>query len=273
MLACEGGNMSIVKHLLSLKTFDINRQGGIYRRPAVMMAAARGHYEVYNLLVSEGADLSLTDEYNNDCLMLACEGGNMSIVKHLLSLKTFDINRQGGIYRRPAVMMAAARGHYEVYNLLVSEGADLSLTDEYNNDCLMLACEGGNMSIVKHLLSLKTFDINRQGGIYRQPAVMMAAARGYCDVYYLLVSEGADLSLTDESNNDCLMLACKGGNMTLVKHFLSLKTFDINRQGGIYRRPAVMMAAARGHYGVYNLLVSEGTFINTTVVVTIWLRC
>ncbi|XP_046583079.1 ankyrin repeat and KH domain-containing protein mask-like isoform X2 [Haliotis rubra] len=264
MLACEGGNMSIVKHLLSLATFNINRQGGILHQSAVMMAASRGHYDVYNLLVSEGADLSLTDKDNSDCLKLACCGGNMSIVKHLLSLATFDINRQGGSLHQSAVRMAAERGHYDVYNLLVSEGADLSLTDKFNSDCLIMACCGGNMSIVKHLLSLETFNINRQEEVWHQSAVMMAASRGHYDVYNLLVSEGADLSLTDKYNSDCLMLACEGGNMSIVKHLLSLETFDINRQGGSLHQSAVMMAAERGHYDVYNLLVSEGADLSLT---------
>ncbi|XP_048245813.1 ankyrin repeat and KH domain-containing protein 1-like [Haliotis rufescens] len=264
MLACKEGNMSIVKHLLSLKTFDINRKGGSDMQTPVMMAAAVGHYDVYNLLVSEGADLSLTDKYNSDCLMLACKEGNMSIVKHLLSLKTFDINRKGGSDMQTPVMMAAAGGHYDVYNLLVSEGADLSLTDDDNSDCLMLACEGGNMSVVKHLLSLKTFDINRKGGNDMQTPVMMAVKKGHYDMHNLIVSEGPDLSLTDEVNSDCLVLACQGGNMSIVKHLLSPKTFDINRNGGFFMQTPVMIAAAWIHYDVYNLLVSEGADLSLT---------
>ncbi|XP_048241764.1 ankyrin repeat and KH domain-containing protein mask-like [Haliotis rufescens] len=266
MLACHGGNVSIVKYLLSLKSFDINRRVGWSKQTAVMMAAERGHSAVYDLLVLKEADLSLTDVNNRDCLMLACEGGNVSTVKHLLSLKTFDINRRGGSRKRKltALMMAVERSHYDVYNLLVLEGADLSLTDEENRDCLMLACEGGNVSIVKHLLSLKTFDINRRGGSQKQTTVMMAAERGHSDVYNLLVLEGADLSLIDRNNMDCLMLACKGGNSTMVKHFLSLKTFDINRRGDWSKQTAVMMAAERGHSDVYDLLVLEGADLSLT---------
>ncbi|XP_071104800.1 serine/threonine-protein phosphatase 6 regulatory ankyrin repeat subunit B-like [Haliotis cracherodii] len=264
MLACGGGYLSLVKHLLSLKTFDINRRGGSRKETAVMMAAERGDYGVYDLLVLEGADLSLTDRYQSDCLMLACEGGNVSIVKHLLSLKTFDINRRGGRSKQTAVLMAAERGHSDVYNLLVLEGADLSLTDRYNRDCLMLACEGGDVSIVKHLLFLKTCDINRRGVLEKQTAVMMAAERRLSDVYNILVLEGADLSLTDRYNRDCLMLACEGGDVSIVKHLLSLKTFDINRRGVLEKQTAVMMAAERGHYDVYNLLVLEGADLSLT---------
>ncbi|XP_071087850.1 serine/threonine-protein phosphatase 6 regulatory ankyrin repeat subunit B-like [Haliotis cracherodii] len=263
MLACEGGNLSIVKHVLSMKTWDINRQGRYFKKTLVMMALERGQYDVYHLLVSEGADLTIIDEYNKDCLMLACEGGNISIVKHVLSMKTWDINRRGGYLKQSPVMIALERGHYDVYHLLVSEGADLTLTDEYHRDCLSLACEQGNISIVKHVLSMKTCDITRRVGKLKQTPVMMALERGHYDVYHLLVSEGAYLNTTDEYNRDCLMLACEGGNISMVKHVLSMKTWDINRRGGELKQTPVMMALERRHYDVYHLLVSEGADLTT----------
>ncbi|XP_048243898.1 uncharacterized protein LOC124124931 [Haliotis rufescens] len=264
ILACKGGNISIVKHLLSMKTWDINRRVGCLQETPVMMALGRGHYDVYHLLVSEGADLTLTDDGNADCLMLACKGGNISIVKHVLSMKTWDINRRGGVFKQTPVMMALEGGHYDVYLLLVSEGADLTLTDDGNADCLMLACKGGNISMVKHVLSMKTWDINRRGGVFKQTPVMIALEGGHNDVYHLLVFEGADLTLTDDGNTDCLMLACKGGNISIVKHVLSMKTWDINRRGGVFKQTPVMMALERGHYDVYHLLVSEGADLTLT---------
>ncbi|XP_048243227.1 kinase D-interacting substrate of 220 kDa-like [Haliotis rufescens] len=264
MLACEGGNISIVKHVLSLKTCDINRQGGWYKQTPIMMALQGGHDDVYHLLVSEGADLTLTDDDNRDCLMLACERGNISIVKHVLSMKTCDINRQGGEWKQTPIMMALQGGHDDVYHLLVSEGADLTLTDDNNRDCLMLACERGNMNMVKHVLSMKTCDINRRGGELKQTPVMMALEGRHYDVYHLLVSEGAYLTLTDDNNRDCLMLACERGNINIVKHVLSMKTCDINRRGGELKQTPVMMALEEGHDDVYHLLVSEGADLTLT---------
>ncbi|XP_048243900.1 serine/threonine-protein phosphatase 6 regulatory ankyrin repeat subunit C-like isoform X2 [Haliotis rufescens] len=264
MLACEGGNINIVKHVLSIKTWDINRRGGKLKQTPVMTALDGGHYDVYHLLVSEGADLTLTDQFNRDCLMLACERGNLSIVKHVLSIKTWDINRRGGKLKQTPVMMALKGGHYDVYHLLVSEGADLTLTDEYNRDCLMLACVGGNLSIVKHVLSIKTWDINRRGGYLKQTSVLTSLEEGHYDVYHLLVSEGADLTLTDTYNRDCLMLACEGGNVSLVKHVLSMKSCDINRPAGQLKQTPVITALEGGHYDVYHLLVSEGADLTVT---------
>ncbi|XP_048243228.1 serine/threonine-protein phosphatase 6 regulatory ankyrin repeat subunit C-like [Haliotis rufescens] len=264
MLACKRGNMNIVKHVLSMKTWDINRQGGELKQTPIMMALEGGHYDVYHLLVSEGADLTLTDYQNRDCLMLACKRGNMNIVKHVLSMKTWDINRQGGRLKQTTIMMALEEGHYDVYHLLVSEGADLTLTDLYERDCLMLACVGGDISIVKHVLSMKIWDINRRGGEWKQTPIMMALEGGHDDVYHLLVSEGADLTLTDYHNRDFLMLACKRGNINIVKHVLSMKTCDINRRGGGWKQTPVMMALEGGHDDVYHLLVSEGADLTLT---------
>ncbi|XP_067651335.1 ankyrin-1-like [Haliotis asinina] len=258
MLACVGGNVSIVKHLLAMKIFDINSKGGPDNMSAVMFAAENGHSDVFGALVSEGADLTGTQRHNKSCLMVACTSGNVNIVKHLLSTKLFDINKRGGWNTATPVMMAARRGHYDVYHLLVSEGADVSLTDIDSRDILMVACKGGNLSIIKHLLSLKDIDVNRRGGHKRQTPVMLAAENGNVSVFDLLVSEGADLTFSDVDDRDCLILACYGGNLSIVKHLLSLKTFNINRRGGKYNQTPLMVASERLHHRVYDLLVSEG---------------
>ncbi|XP_046578687.1 uncharacterized protein LOC124286366 [Haliotis rubra] len=260
----ENGNLSTVNFLISLKLFDVNKKEKSLSQTAVMFAAKGGHEDVYLRLLSEGADLTITDAYNTDCLMLACEGGNISIVKHILSMKTFDINRRGGTSNQTPIMMALDNRDYDVYHLLVSEGADLTIKDEDNRDCLMVACQVGNISIVKHILSMKTCDINRRGGFAEKTPIMMALEREHYNVYHVLVSEGADLTITDAFNTDCLMLACEGGNISIVKHILSMKAFDLNRRRGFSQETPIMMALDRGHYNVYHLLVSEGADLTIT---------
>ncbi|XP_046561349.1 ankyrin repeat domain-containing protein 29-like isoform X2 [Haliotis rubra] len=252
MYACERGNMSIVRHLLSLDKININRRDHDNMTPATIVAKA-GHSDLYHLVVSEGADVFLTDEMGRDCLMYACELGTMSIVRHLLSLDKINVNRRYHDNMTP-VTIAAKAGHSDVYHLLVSEGADLSLTDDIDRDCLMHACEGGNMSIVRHLLSLKTININRRDHDNMTP-VTIAAKAGHSDVYHLLVSEGADVSLSDNRGRDCLMYACERGTMSIVRHLLSLKTININRRDHDNMTPA-MIAVEAGHSDVYHLLVS-----------------
>ncbi|XP_046570127.1 kinase D-interacting substrate of 220 kDa-like [Haliotis rubra] len=268
MYACERGNVSVVRHLLSLKTININRRDH-YDMTPVMMSAGNRHADVYHLLVSKGADVSFSDNMGRDCLMYACERRNVSIVRHLLSLKRNNINSRDRCNCTP-VAIAAKAGQSDVYHLLVSEGADLSLTDDMGRDCLMYACERGSMSIVRHLLSLKSININRRDRWNKTP-VMVAVQAGRSDVYQLLVSEEADLSLTDNNGRDCLMYACNGddmskwlprtsGNMSIVRHLLSLKTININRRDHWNKTP-VMVAAQAGRSDVYHLLVSEGSVL------------
>ncbi|XP_071098478.1 serine/threonine-protein phosphatase 6 regulatory ankyrin repeat subunit A-like [Haliotis cracherodii] len=250
-LACQGGNMSVVEQLMPL--FDINSRGR-HGWTGVMGAALCAKKDVFNLLVSKGADLTLADDNNNTVLHLACQGGNRSIVEQLLPL--FDINSRGR-HGWTGVMGAALCAKNDVFNLLFSKGADLTLTDDHNDTVLHLACQGGNRSIVEQLLPL--FDINSQGQ-HGSTAVMKAAVRAK-DVFDLLVSKGADLTLTDDYNDNVLHLACQGGNRSIVEHLLPL--FDINSRGQ-HGWTAVMRAALSAKKDTFDLLVSKGADLTLT---------
>ncbi|XP_046559136.1 ankyrin repeat domain-containing protein 50-like [Haliotis rubra] len=244
-LACQGGNTAIVQHLLSPS--NINSRGQLGRTPA-MMAAASGHQSVFDLLVSNHADLTLVSTYGDSLLHLACQGGNTAIVQHLLSPS--NINSRGMHGRTPA-MMAAVGGHQSVFDLLVSNQADLALVSTSGDSLLHLACQGGNTAIVQHLLSPS--NINSRGQLGRTPA-MVAAVSGHQSVFDLLVSIQADLTLVSTYGDSLLHLACQGGNTAIVQHLLSPS--NINSRGQLGRTPA-MMAAVGGHQSVFDLLVSN----------------
>ncbi|XP_048244321.1 uncharacterized protein LOC125376312 isoform X2 [Haliotis rufescens] len=244
-LACQGGNTAIVKHVLTPS--NINSRGE-YGRTAAMRAAVSGHQSVYDLLVSNQADLTLVDADGDSLLHLACQGGNTAIVKHVLTPS--NINSRGE-YGRTAAMRAAVSGHQSVYDLLVSNQADLTLVDADGDSLLHLACQGGNTAIVKHVLTPS--DINSRGQ-YGRTAAMKAAVNGHQSVFDLLVSNQADLTLVDADGDSLLHLACEGGNTAIVKH--ALTPSNINSRGE-YGRTAAMRAAVNGHQSLFDLLVSS----------------
>ncbi|XP_048247528.1 uncharacterized protein LOC124148073 [Haliotis rufescens] len=245
-LACQEGNMTVVQHLLS--DANINQRGMNGWTP-IMGAAAKGHKNVFDFLESKGADLSLADTTGNSLLHLACLGGNMTIVQHLLSES--NINQRGMNGMTP-IMVAAVKGHESVFDFLESKGADLSLADTTGNSLLNLACWGGNMTIVQHLLP--DSNINQRGRNGSTP-IMVAAVFGHKSVFDFLESEGADLSLADTTGNSLLHLTCVGGNMTIVQHLLS--DSNINQRGMNGCTP-IMVAAVNGHKSVFDFLESEG---------------
>ncbi|XP_046568192.1 uncharacterized protein LOC124276579 isoform X2 [Haliotis rubra] len=189
--ACESENMALATKVVETCPALINLMNYENLTPA-MICAKTGQLNILKFLKEKGADLTCTR--GKDCLHLSCQNGNLSTVDFLISLKIYDVNKKESELNKTPAMFAAEGEHYDVYHLLVCEGADLTLTDRFNTDCLMLACEGGNISIVKHILSMKTLDINRQGGHSNQTPIMIALQRGHYDVYHLLVSEGADLT-------------------------------------------------------------------------------
>ncbi|XP_048250940.1 serine/threonine-protein phosphatase 6 regulatory ankyrin repeat subunit A-like isoform X2 [Haliotis rufescens] len=245
-LACRGGNRLIIEHLLPL--FDLNSRGQD-GRTAVMYAAVNGRRRAFDPLVSNGADISLKDDYNNSVFNLACTGGNMYIVEYLLPKN--EINSRGHV-ERTAIMEVALAGKRHVFDFLVSKEADLKLIDAYTDTVLHCACQGGNTAIVEYLL--KILDINEKGQNGLTP-VMHAARAGQKDVFSLLVSQQDELNLLDHTRNNLLHLACQGGNRFIIKYLLPL--FDVNGPGEDGWTP-IMMAAVSGKMDAYDLLASNG---------------
>ncbi|XP_046336894.2 ankyrin-3-like isoform X2 [Haliotis rufescens] len=244
-LACHGGNVSIVQ--LLLPKFDINSRGNNGWTP-VMCAAASGVEGVFHLLVSRGANLTLRDDYNNYVFHLACIGGNISIVKHLLS--GTDINCLGN-HGRTAIMIAALLSKPALFKLLLTKKADITLTDDYKDTVLHLACQGGNRSIVKYLMP--KFDSNAPGR-HGWTTLMNAAWAGKIEVFNLLFSEKDDVPLSKDNLDNVLHLACHGGNTAMVECLLLM--CDINSKGNKGRTP-VMVAAWAGQRDVFDLLVRK----------------
>ncbi|XP_071116426.1 ankyrin repeat and KH domain-containing protein mask-like [Haliotis cracherodii] len=252
--ASGDGDLEEVKRLLTTPGVDINSRGEWSRTP-VIEAAYWGHREVVELLVSEGADVSLVDVDGDNILHYACRGGDVETVKYVLSLHVVDINSRGDGSRTP-VMEAAEWGHREVVELLVSEGADVSMVDKVGHNILHLACIRGDVETVKYVLSLHVVDINSRGDGSRTP-VMEAAEWGRREVVELLVSEGADVSMVDKVGHNILHLACMGGYVEMVEFVLSLHVVDIDARNN-RGQTAADVARRRRHQPVVDLLVSRG---------------
>ncbi|XP_046332501.2 ankyrin repeat and KH domain-containing protein 1-like [Haliotis rufescens] len=253
-LACLRGHAEMVKYILSQKIVDINGRG-MYGRTPLMFAAIEGHKDVFDLVMSKGGDVSAFDGNGNNILHLACLGGNVEIVKYILSQNIAEINSRD-TYGRTPLMMAAAEEHKDVFDLLVSKGCDVSAFDGNGNNILHLACFEGHVEMVKYILSQNILDINSRG-VHGRTSLMFAATEGHKDVFDSVMSKGGDASLVDTHGDNILLLACLGGHAEMVKYILSQNIVDINSRG-LYGRTPLMVAVAGGYKDVFDLLVSEG---------------
>ncbi|XP_046330940.2 ankyrin repeat domain-containing protein 17-like [Haliotis rufescens] len=256
--ASHGGNVDMVQYVISSGLVDINSRGSQGYSP-VMMAAERGHKEVVALLAQKGCDMSHVTNGGNNILHVTCTGGDVTMVKCLLLMNIVDINSRGA-NERTATMMAVLKGHSAVFELLVSEGSDLSPVSSNNNNILHEACVGGDVSIVNYIISKGVVAINSRGKYDRTP-VMVAAEFGHTNVLELLVREGGDVNVRSSEGNTILHAACLGGHVKMVRHVLSTTRVNVNARGKKGRSP-LMLAAWMGHQEVFELLVSAGSDVS-----------
>ncbi|XP_067653124.1 ankyrin-3-like [Haliotis asinina] len=253
-LSCTGGHVDAAKYVLNQTSVDINSKDCEEMTP-VMLAASHGKSEVFDILMKKGADLSVTDENGDNILHCSCRGGNVEIVNYILKRNTLDVNSKGHEEKTP-VMLAASHGKSEVFDILMKKGADLSVTDENGDNILHCACGGGNVEIVNYILKRNTLDVNSKGHEEKTP-VMLAASHGKSEVFDILMKKGADLSVTDENDDNILHSACRGGNVKIVNYILKRNTLDVNSKGYEEKTP-VMLAASQGKSEVFNILTKTG---------------
>ncbi|XP_071094513.1 putative ankyrin repeat protein RF_0381 [Haliotis cracherodii] len=253
--ACKGGNVELVSYVLTKNIVDINSKN-MFGMTSAMEAAVGGHKEVLHLLMSTGADLNATDDDDLDILSFAFSSRDRETVKFILTHSIFNINDQDEKGMTPA-LLSAEMGYRDVFDLVVSRVADLASENDEGNDIIQKACAGGNLDIVKYVLTLNSIvrHINRTGEFGWTPA-MFAASLGYKDVFDLLVKKGADLTLRSKDRDTILHLACRV-NIQIVRYLVSRNIVDINVRGNEGRTPAIV-AAGLGNIRIFEELVKKG---------------
>ena len=133
--AAETGN---TKRLISTLEYvrDINF-AGYQKETALHKAAAKGHEDLVQLLLSKGASIEALDEDNYTPLHFAASHGHTSIVELLLSkgasIEAMDKNNYTPLH------FAARDGHTSIVELLVSKGASTAARNKNNVTPLGLA--------------------------------------------------------------------------------------------------------------------------------------
>lgn len=197
--AARAGHLAMVDFLLTRGApIDARNLAGA---TALYFAAERGHAAVARRLIDRGADLSLAGRSGVTPLSAAAYAGNDAIVAALLdhgadSAVADDTGKQ-------AIVYAAAAGHLDVVTRLLGRGVDINA--RYANDLTLLMWAAGADEGVREdaVMKLVTELLARGAHIDDQDArgrtaLMIAAEGGRSQVVDLLLSHGADRSLTDK---------------------------------------------------------------------------
>ncbi|XP_046567525.1 serine/threonine-protein phosphatase 6 regulatory ankyrin repeat subunit C-like [Haliotis rubra] len=252
-LACLKGHLFIAEDLLSRRIFNINCRGNLGRTP-LMKAAWTGSKRIFDLIVEKGGQTSLLDDKGMNILHVACAGGKVHIVQHILLKRIVGMNSRRNDGRTP-LMVAAEYGHKDVYNLLLRDGGDRSLEDVDGNNILHVACRGGNGSMVQHTCDRNQrhraliHGTDRKG---RTP-LMAAAETGHKEAFEVVRRKGGDITIRDCFGNKLIYVACVGGDLPMIMHIASLDVTD-----GLNDGRMLILAAESGRKDVFDFLMGEG---------------
>jgi uncharacterized protein len=119
----------------------------------LMLATQKRHKNIIALLISKGADVNATLKHGFTALFYPCMFGGAGIAKLLIDSGA-DINaREDG---NTPLMWAAFRGHVDIVELLLANGADPEITDDTGKITAAQMARGKNQYTIRELLKNKS---------------------------------------------------------------------------------------------------------------------
>lgn len=139
----------MIKFLVEIGNADVNL--GKYNNP-LGMAISLGRMELAEYLIDKGADINRQDNIGRTFLHKAAENGNLAAVKFLVEkgARLDVLDKWNDTPLHVAANVKVNKGHIEVVDYLVKNGADINLTHNYTP--IHLAITRGNLDMVKCLI-------------------------------------------------------------------------------------------------------------------------
>jgi ankyrin repeat protein len=264
MAAAAEGHVGVVKMLLP-------HMGGHYLdnrdyegKTALHYASETGHEAMVALLMSQGAEADITNQYGETLLMLGAVGGHLGVVKMLLQHMGGQGLDQTDYEGRTALYCAVWGGHEEMVAFLMSQGAQLEITDQTGMTPFIMAACNGHVGVVKMLLHHMGGLRLSEADIYGRTALHHAAQKGHGEILAFLLSQGAQLDITANCGMTLLMAAASRGHVhvakMLLQHMKGLGLDERDHRGWT----ALYCAASGGHAEMVAFLMSQGAKVDIT---------
>ncbi|WAQ99559.1 KDISB-like protein [Mya arenaria] len=185
---------------------------------------------VVNLLENGTINLEERDENGQTFLMLACQQGDISLVRELLEAG-IDPNATDN------------DGYLEICIELLERGADIEHREMCNWTALMWASYKGRTEVVQELLDREA-DPNVKAE-HNMSCLCWAAGRGHTEIVTALIEKGAKVNSTDKYGTTPLIWACRKGHSEIVHELLNNGAYVDNT--GMDSLTALLVAS-KGHY-------------------------
>ncbi|MGB2866682.1 MAG: ankyrin repeat domain-containing protein [Sedimentisphaerales bacterium] len=244
-MACGGGEKDVAD-LLIRRGADVNLRDKRGQTP-LWIAASGGHKEIVELLIKKGADINASNNRGRTPLAVAKQGKHAEVI---------DILRQHGATE--TLHGAVTSGNIGEVKRLLSEGKDVNSRDSEGQTPLHLAANRGHKEMVEVLIA-NGADIEARENRYSSTPLLNAAVRGRKEVVELLLSKGADIEGKNSDGLTPLNLTAAYGTAihTEIIQLLLDRGADIESRSYGDCTP-LQASVAVGRKGVAELLLAHG---------------
>ncbi|KAF5684647.1 hypothetical protein FDENT_6652 [Fusarium denticulatum] len=207
---------------------------------ALGCAAHKGQLDAVRALLLHGADMDIRMDVgfgvlpgDGSAINWAASGGYLDVVKILLEKGA----KSNICAKRPVflgtggtpVTMAAGKGHLEVVRHLLENGCDDDSADGIPGwDAFIIACERGQLNIVKYFIEERDINVDRNGSNGVTPLITAAQSQQTAIMEYL-VKHGAHIDAVDNEGSTALLHAVTKKRVGAVE-WLVKNGADVSKQ-------------------------------------------
>jgi ankyrin repeat protein len=181
-----------------------------------MCVIEKGKYDIFIILLDNGAKLDLVDNLGRSVLDYALTSPNLSILQELLIRNCIDINMRNkdGVTQ---LISAVNRNNLPMVQFLLNNNADINIQDKNGDTALSWAVFNRSLVISTELLKYKpNVNIKEKNG--NTPLMIAIKQQARALVQLLLNHPDIDVNATTEADNTPLHAATATNN----KHFIEL---------------------------------------------------
>ena len=247
--AISKNDVELVKILLEDKNnkADVNLKNSLGKIPLIL-ACEKGNLDIIKLLINQKVDVNCKNKDGETPLWLACKYKNNNLAKLLFDEKA-DINLKCG--KTTLLTFACKKNNYDFAKLLLQNNFVVNYSDNYLWTILNSKIE--NKITLIDLLLENNVDVNRY--CWGETPLTFAVKENNMNLLKSLISSknnNIDINKTNLYNESALWLAINNGNTDMIRYLID-NGIDINYKNGVKDTPLIY-AIKKNDKELFNIL-------------------
>ena len=269
-IACKNADLEIVKVLLKDQKCYSNTRNKDGDTP-LHLACHNKVLPIVRLLLEQKCSTYIRNKKgeiaqriplnkNGDCLLhIACRWESIDIVRNLITTERCDLNFRNGDLNTP-LHIACYQKALQIIRLLLEGRCNISIPNKEgviaqniplseDGDCLLhIACQWADMDIVSYLISDQKCNLNITNNKWNTP-LHIACFKQSLTIIKLLLEMKCKVKISNKKgviaqniplneDGDCLLhIACRWGDVDIVRYLIMDENCDLNIQNGTSNSP------------------------------------